>query len=91
MQCKDIPEQPILEFLAGPYDGWLAPGKGTWFGNEYPNSVTHAMPEGTPSKLALAKMRTMIRRGFVSGCACGCRGDFEITDKGRELLEKIAA
>jgi hypothetical protein len=41
-----------------------------------------AMPDGVPSKLALAKMRKMILRGVVGGCGCGCRGDFVITEKG---------
>lgn len=89
MQCKDIPEEPVLRFLAGPYEGWPAPGSGTWFdfdGNPPPNSVLHAMPAGTPPKLARAKMGQMIRKGLVAGCYCGCRGDFEITAAGREAL-----
>lgn len=77
MQCKDIPDEPILKFLAGPYDGWPAPGWGTWF-EGFPNSVQNAMPVGTPAKLALAKMRKMIAKGQVYGCGCGCRGDFRV-------------
>lgn len=80
MQAKDIPEIPVLRFLAEK-GGWC-----NWFGADYENSVTHAMPTGTPAKVALAKMRAMIKKGLVTGCACGCRGDFEITDKGREML-----
>jgi hypothetical protein len=80
MQCKNIDDRPILEFLSE-QGGWC-----NWFGNEYENSVTHAMPDGVPEKLALAKMKQLIKRGLVSGCCCGCRGDFEITDKGREKL-----
>lgn len=72
MQCKNIPTQPILDFLRGS-DRW-----GTWF-EGYENSVQNAMPEGTPPKLALAKMRQLIKHGTVKGCACGCRGDFELT------------
>lgn len=30
-----------------------------------------------PQKVVLAKARKLIKRGLVSGCACGCRGDFE--------------
>jgi hypothetical protein len=40
------------------------------------------MPKPLPAKLALAKMRQMINRGVVKGCPCGCRGNFEITEKG---------
>lgn len=84
MQCKDIPDRPILEFLAS-NKGYLC----NWFGDEYERSVTHAMPKPLPDKLALAKMRQMIRRGVVKGCQCGCRGDFEITEKGLTELDAI--
>jgi hypothetical protein len=38
---------------------------------------------GVPPRLLLAKARRLDRRGLITGCACGCRGDFEITAKGR--------
>jgi hypothetical protein len=82
-QCKDIPEIPILEFLARMPPFVAA----NWFGDAYKNSVTHAMPKETPPKLALAKMRMLLNRGLVEGCGCGCRGDFYITDNGRAFLE----
>jgi hypothetical protein len=75
LQCKDIPDRPILEMLAKNPTRWH-----NWCGTEW--NVTEAMPSGIPSKLALAKMRMMIRRGVVDGCPCGCRGDFVITEKG---------
>lgn len=79
MKCKDIPDLPVLQFLAThgqPGSGWC-----NWcFGDE--NDVHHAMPDGTPDKLVLAKMRMLMRKGLVSGCDCGCRGDFILTDKG---------
>ena len=78
MQCKDIPDKPILHFLYERTSG------GEWcnwgLGNE--RDVTAAMPANTPPKLVLAKMRMLIRRGLVTGCTCGCRGDFELTQKG---------
>lgn len=91
MQCKDIPIEPILWFLENlPYHpGSNLKMSGTWFWDETckpENSVARAMPEGTPEKLVLAKMRNLIRRGFVSGCDCGCRGNFEITQKGLSYL-----
>lgn len=79
MKCKDIPDAPILEFLKaldGTWANW-------YFGNE--NDVGLAMPPDVPEKLKLAKMRMLIRRGLVDGCACGCRGDFVITEKGNLL------
>jgi hypothetical protein len=83
MQAKDIPEGPVLEFLA-------AQTRSATLGyidrEKWPDSmptVYDAMPPGTPNKVARAKMRALIRRGLVDGCTCGCRGDYDITDKGR--------
>lgn len=76
MQCKDIPNAPILRFLAD-NPGWC-----NWFDAKFEKSVRRAMPEGTPGKLVIAKMRVLIRNGLVDGCPCGCRGDFELTEKG---------
>lgn len=91
LQCKDIHDWPILHFLAN-MPKWESglPKRGTWFwDDDYQpdNSVLRAMSPGTPPKLALAKMQTLIRRKLVDGCTCGCRGDFEITQKGLLLLE----
>jgi hypothetical protein len=94
MQSKDIPEVPILEFLnkhIGEWCNWVSLEVEAKFELKYQGrSVLHAMPEGTAGKLALAKMRSLIKRGLVSGCACGCRGDFEITDEGKAFLIKSA-
>lgn len=82
MQCKDIPDRPILEFLDALNGEWAH-----WLGDEFDKSVTHAFPDEVKgTKLVIAKMRQLIRRGLVDGCPCGCRGDFVITDKGRSLL-----
>ena len=87
MQCKDIPDIPILKFLEslGIHWGYLLEN----FDCE--KSVSRAMPKGVPYRLAIAKMKTLIRRGLINGCTCGCRGDYELTEKGRKLLEEIDA
>lgn len=41
---------------------------------------------GVPWKVVLAKFRRVQGRGLVTGCDCSCRGDFELTDKGRALI-----
>ena len=81
MQCKDVPDQAILAFLAKNIDKWHCS-----YSKDFDNSIRHAMPEGVQTKLVLAKMRQMIKRGVVKGCACGCRGDFVITEKGLKEL-----
>lgn len=90
VQCKDIPDKPILEFLVSLNGRWA-----NWFADEgaapkFNNSVQHGMPPQTPPKLALAKMGRLIQRGLVVGCACGCRGDFEISEEGLRFLEAPA-
>ena len=82
IQCKDIPTLPILKFLDT--HGTNAMRWCNWHCGE--DDVHKAMPDGTPDKIVLAKMRALIRDGVVSGCPCGCRGDFTLTDKGRALL-----
>jgi hypothetical protein len=80
MQCKDIPDEPILRLLAkhpGQWHNW-------YFGDD--RDVHSAMPANVPEKLVLGKMRMLMRRKLVDGCGCGCRGDFEITAKGLALL-----
>lgn len=83
MKCSDIPTRPILEFLAKHQDAWCTHSPP----NEHMSSVTLAMPEGTPEKLVHAKMRMLLKRGLVMGCGCGCRGDWEISNKGCRLLK----
>ena len=84
MQCKDIPDEPILRLLAA------SPGQWHCIGDGYGHmpSVSPGMPSGIPDKLALAKMNMLLRRGLVDGCGCGCRGDWEITAKGLDWLAR---
>lgn len=42
-----------------------------------------------PTRVILSKAKALIRRGLIKGCVCGCRGDFELTDKGKEFLRCI--
>lgn len=85
MQCKDIPDVPVLAFLRS------LSRSGTWldYDPRPDNTVVQAMPAGAPRKLVLAKMRMLMKRGLVDGCGCGCRGDFELTDLGRAYLLRV--
>jgi hypothetical protein len=83
MQCKDIPDLPILEFLAKSLGVWHNWSEG------HERDVGHFMPAETPRKLVLAKMRGLMRRGLVDGCGCGCRGDFEITPVGLDHMRQF--
>lgn len=76
MKTKDIPEEPILRFLSL-QSGWTD----RWKMKEV------AFPEWANDKLVLSKMSALIRKQLVDGCPCGCRGDFEITFSGRNLVK----
>lgn len=84
MKCKDIPTEPILELV------WDTNNRDRWANNalEDEGDVRRAMPGGLdiPWKLALAKMNSLIRRGLVDGCVCGCRGDYIVTLLGCEAI-----
>ena len=70
MQCKDLPDEPILLFLAE--HGGI--GCTVWEDKDGPieRSALKAMPDNIPVKLATAKMGQLIWRRLVSGCTCGC-------------------
>jgi hypothetical protein len=36
-----------------------------------------------PEKVLLAKAKRLIHRGLMTGCACGCRGEFELTENAK--------
>lgn len=82
MQCKDIPDQPIIEFV------WNVNNANRWANNSFQDDgdVVHAMPSEAPWKLRLAKMNQLLKRGLIDGCACGCRGDYVVTAKGCEFI-----
>lgn len=96
MKTSDIPDALILEFLAGNQGHWtmIFGRKFSWWGSDGMSDPLHEAdpwPKEMPEKLALSKMRSLHRRGLVGGCPCGCRGDFEITDKGLALIGKPRA
>ena len=75
--AKDIPDREALVAVQSGLivDGHKCPA--CWWKMEGLNA---------PRKVILAKMRALLRRGLIDGCACGCRGDFELTLKGDAFL-----
>lgn len=92
-QTKDIPDATILNVLADYQGQWAF-----WYSNDElgfrkdPNDYhseqirINILPPETPHKLFHSKMKSLHKRGLIGGCVCGCRGDFEITDKGLALI-----
>jgi hypothetical protein len=86
MAVDNIPNKPILEFL---YQRFLDDKIWcTWF-QGYENSIDQAMPVWVDEDMIQAKMSELIKKGFVSGCDCGCRGDYEITSAGMDYLATL--
>lgn len=79
MQAKDVPEAPILNRLVAEARSWtmLCELQGV--------SELADIPE----KVLRAKMRSLLKRGLVTGCACGCRGDYNITDAGEAATREV--
>lgn len=94
MKASDIPDSLILEFLYPQQGSWTM----LWDDNTFScwinlddkevRKYVDIVPAGTPNKVLRAKMRSLVRRDLIGGCDCGCRGDFEITDKGLALIGK---
>jgi hypothetical protein len=76
VQAKDITDAVMLEALARCRGRNGVP---TW------SSLWDTQRElpDVPLRVVLAKLRSMVKRNLISGCCCGCRGDFE--------LRKVAA
>jgi len=71
----------ILMFLAGNNGTWC-----TWGQGFYMPSVQQVFPVGTSEMDQLKYMQNLQNEGLVSGCNCGCRGDYTPTEKGLEFL-----
>lgn len=79
-QLKHLPTETILRFLAQHQGRWSTWGKG------YTMPTVSSVLPGVPDEMVIKKMANLIRRGLSGGCWCGCRGDYEITDKGLALI-----
>lgn len=77
MKAADIPDEEFLFAVA-----WVQWGGGMW---ALFTEVEEVLV-GYPWKVMRAKARRLLDRGLMTGCACGCRGDFEITDAGVKVL-----
>lgn len=90
MQAKDLDTKIILTELAKYQGKWSTWGEKEYCdpetGEPYMYNIQIRTYPNVPTKLFLAKMKKIIAQGLSGGCDCGCRGDYEITDKGLELI-----
>jgi len=77
----------FLESIGAYSDGvnYLVGRWGTWFPG-FDNSVGSVLPPDFGELRVRAFMKIMGRLGLVDGCHCGCRGDYMLTEKGKELI-----
>ena len=82
MQCKDIDDAALVRFIADKQREL-----GAWV------CVWDLAPPYSemPGNLFRAKMGKLISKGYLTGCNCGCRGDYEVTVKGIVFLDWDAA
>lgn len=74
MKASDLSDERIIGVLMQQEGRWhTSLGPNEW----KPHIYDPAFPDA-PRKVLLAKLRSMIKRGLINGCACGCRGDFYV-------------
>ena len=71
-QAKDISDDAILAVVDQFCTDNPKRGYAPW---AFTRDIQAALPE-FPEKVVLAKLRSLVKRGMLNGCACGCRGDF---------------
>jgi hypothetical protein len=92
VQAKHVPELAILQAMARHADGkWWTHWPYNMDDPGDPWSLLTAVPElaAFPDRVLRAKLGTLVRRGLLDGCDCGCRGDWVILPKGREALARM--
>jgi len=78
IQAKNISDQKMLDVILKVQnrmlrEGWNdVPVEEVWANRSYIDEELSDIP----SKVVLAKLRSMVKRNIIHGCACGCRGDF---------------
>lgn len=72
LQAKDIPDADFYEAIRS-----VNEHRGGW---AHTGDLVEAFPDA-PIKVLIAKAAALIKRGLIDGCACGCRGDFEVIDR----------
>lgn len=89
MKTSDFDTKKILEIFAKHQGQWgfcWEDGRVSWWDGDQ-QTFEQVFPPGTPIRLIRSKWKNLVsKRKFLGGCDCGCRGDFEITDKGLEFI-----
>jgi len=81
-QAKDIPDEVMIDLVSSLQNIQRAyvDGRGLQYFKTSSASrfdIQNLWPS-VPEKVILAKLRRLINRDVIDGCACGCRGDFRV-------------
>jgi len=84
-QAKDISDARVLAIAKSIIDQRVAADNSAWC---FRWDFEENLPD-FPAKVVWAKLETVVNRGLLDGCGArhNCRGDFELTDAGAELLK----
>lgn len=89
-KAAELDDKLVLGLLAEHQGQWAFlhnDGALSWHEpTKYPFDSPYRFKDLASGKILMAKFRSLKKRGLCGGCVCGCRGDFEIKDKGLELL-----
>ena len=73
-QAKDIDDGIMLKII-----GDLKTETGAWAMFRDVEERIHRHEPRMPTKVILAKLKKLAKRGVITGCACGCYGGFEVS------------
>jgi hypothetical protein len=83
IQCKDVSTRELLSFIQD------HPAT-TFYDLPVENSIWNVVPSSIVPRCVLsAKLYRLVKNGYITGCACGCRGDFTITPNGIHRLRAL--
>ena len=86
-QAKDIADAAALDAVRAVRGRGIPEEAKSWAGQSATLWDVQAELAGFPPKVVQRKLGSMVRRGILKGCACGCRGDFELPlDKPPEIV-----
>jgi len=89
MQCKDIPDSVFLKAVWDTPGAWENGGEDVWRMEWEVRKTLDVVIPNIPDRLFRAKARRLIERDLLDGCACGCRGDYYLTEAGKNLIKSM--
>ena len=78
IQAKHVDTEALLAFVACCNAGAVPRSDGTHRPRDATRWDIEAEFTDAPPKVLLAKCRTLVRQRRLTGCACGCRGDYSL-------------